>query len=56
MARLGEIATATDCTHIAWVASASNTLGMNFYQQLGATVVHQEGDAVTLQLVTAGVA
>jgi GNAT superfamily N-acetyltransferase len=50
LARLGEIATAADCTHIAWVASASNALGMNFYRRLGATVVHQDGDAVTLHL------
>src|SRR5262245_16355658 len=38
MARLAELATAADCTHIAWVASASNAAGMGFYRRLGATV------------------
>ncbi|HEV3438990.1 MAG TPA: GNAT family N-acetyltransferase [Gemmata sp.] len=50
MGRLAELATATDCTHIAWVASASNLVGMNFYRQLGAAVVNQTGDSVTLQI------
>ena len=50
MGRLAELATGTDCTHIAWVASASNAIGMNFYRQLGAKIIHQEGDAVTLQI------
>lgn len=50
MARLGEVAAKVDCSHISWVASASNTVGMGFYQRLGATIVHQAGDAVTLQI------
>ena len=50
MGRLAEVAAAADCTHIAWVASASNTIGMGFYRRLGATIVHQAGDAVTLQI------
>lgn len=50
MTRLAEVAVAADCTHIAWVASASNSVGMGFYRRLGATVVHQVGDAVTLQI------
>ncbi|TXT39020.1 MAG: N-acetyltransferase GCN5 [Planctomycetota bacterium] len=50
MTRLAELATAADCTHIAWVASASNTVGMDFYRRLGATVVHQAGGSVTLQI------
>jgi GNAT superfamily N-acetyltransferase len=50
MGRLAEVAAAADCTHIAWVASASNAIGMGFYRRLGATVVHQAGDAVTLQI------
>ena len=50
MGRLAEVAAAADCTHIAWVASASNTIGMGFYRRLGATVIHQAGDAVTLQI------
>lgn len=54
MGRLAELAAAADCTHIAWVASASNTVGMDFYRRLGATVVHQAGDAVTLQIEPAG--
>jgi len=29
---------------------ASNTVGMDFYRRLGATVVHQDGDTVTLQI------
>jgi GNAT superfamily N-acetyltransferase len=49
MRRLAELAAATDCTHIAWVASASNAVGMGFYRRLGATVVHQAGDAMTLR-------
>jgi hypothetical protein len=49
MHRLAELAQAADCTHIAWVARASNAAGMSFYRQLGA-VVHQAGDAVTLQI------
>ena len=48
MRRLAEVAAA--CTHIAWVASASNAVGMGFYQKLGANVVHEAGDAVTLQI------
>ena len=54
MGRLAEVAAAADCTHIAWVASASNAIGMGFYRRLGATVVHQAGDAVTLQIEPAG--
>jgi GNAT superfamily N-acetyltransferase len=50
MDRLAEVATAADCTRIAWVASASNAIGMGFYRRLGAAVVHQAGDAVTLQI------
>jgi GNAT superfamily N-acetyltransferase len=50
MGRLAELAEAADCTHIAWVVSASNAVGMGFYRRLGATVVHQAGDAVTLQI------
>jgi GNAT superfamily N-acetyltransferase len=54
MGRLAEVAAAADCTHIAWVASASNTVGMGFYRRLGATVIHQVGDTVTLQLEPGG--
>lgn len=50
MRRLAELAVAADCTHIAWVASASNRIGMNFYSKIGATIVSQSGDAVTLQI------
>jgi GNAT superfamily N-acetyltransferase len=50
MRRLAEVARGTDCTHIAWVASASNGIGMNFYRKLGAVVVQQTADAVTLQI------
>jgi GNAT superfamily N-acetyltransferase len=50
MHRLAERAGAADCTHIAWLASASNDIGMSFYRRLGATLVHQTGDAVTLQI------
>lgn len=50
MGRLAEEAAAADCTHIAWVASASNATGMGFYRRLGAAIVHQAGDAVTLQI------
>jgi GNAT superfamily N-acetyltransferase len=50
MTRLAEVAVAADCTHIAWTASASNTIGMAFYRGLGATVVDQAEDAVTLQI------
>lgn len=50
MGRLAEVAAAADCTHIAWVASASNAVGMGFYRRLGAAIVHQDGDAVTLQI------
>src|SRR5438132_4511056 len=50
MSRLAELAVAADCTHIAWVASASNAIGMGFYRRLGAAVVHQAGDTVTLQI------
>ena len=56
MHRLAAAAAAADCTHIAWVASASNTTGMHFYQRLGATVVHQDGDTVTLQIEPSRVA
>lgn len=54
MGRLAEVALAADCTHIAWVASESNAVGMGFYKRLGAVVVHQAGDAVTLQIDPAG--
>jgi GNAT superfamily N-acetyltransferase len=50
MGRLAEIAAAADCTHVAWVASASNAIGMGFYRRLGAVIVHQAGDAVTLHI------
>ena len=50
MGRLAEVAAAADCTHIAWLASATNAIGMDFYRRLGATLVHQDGDAVTLQI------
>lgn len=35
MRRLAAIAVEADCTHVAWVASASNAVGMNFYRRLG---------------------
>jgi GNAT superfamily N-acetyltransferase len=54
MVRLAELAADTDCTHIAWVASVSNALGMGFYRRLGAAVVHQAGDTVTLQVEPTG--
>lgn len=54
MSRLAEMAVAADCTHITWVTSASNAVGMDFYQRLGATVVHQVGDTVTLQIEPTG--
>src|SRR5262245_23049032 len=41
MSRLAEVAVSADCTHIAWVASASNAIGMGFYRRLGADVIHQ---------------
>jgi hypothetical protein len=50
MRRLADVAVEADSTHIAWVASASNAVGMSFYERLGATVVHRVGDAVTLQI------
>jgi hypothetical protein len=50
MRRLAEVAIVADCTHIAWIASASNTVGMSFYQRIGAAVIHQDGDAVTLRI------
>jgi GNAT superfamily N-acetyltransferase len=50
MVRLAEAAAAADCSHIAWLAGASNTVAMDFYRRLGATIVHQSGDAVTLQI------
>jgi len=50
MTRLAEVAAAADCTHIAWTASVSNAIGMGFYRQLGATIVHQVGDSATLQI------
>jgi GNAT superfamily N-acetyltransferase len=52
--RLAELAAAADCTHSAWVASASNAVGMGFYQRLGAIVVRQAGDTVTLQVEPTG--
>jgi hypothetical protein len=50
MRRLAETAMAADCTHIAWVASATNAVGMGFYRRLGATITHQTGNSVTLQI------
>src|SRR5579871_2366247 len=50
MRRLAEIARRNDCTHVAWLASASNAVGMSFYRKLGAIVVQQLGDAVTLRI------
>jgi GNAT superfamily N-acetyltransferase len=50
MRRLADLAVTADCTHIAWVASASNSVGMSFYEGIGATLVHQAGDTVTLQI------
>jgi GNAT superfamily N-acetyltransferase len=50
MSRLAEVAVSAGCTHIAWVASASNAVGMGFYQRIGATEAHRDGDAVTLQI------
>ncbi len=50
MHRLAELAVKADCTHIAWVASASNSVGMGFYRRIGASVVHQADEAVTLQI------
>jgi GNAT superfamily N-acetyltransferase len=50
MRRLGELAAAADCTHIAWVARATNEIGMGFYRRIGATIVEQVGNTVTLQI------
>lgn len=55
MSRLVELAAGTDCTHMAWVASASNGMAMDFYRGLGARVVHQVGDAATLEMGVAPV-
>lgn len=50
MRRLAEVAVAADCSHMAWVASGSNRVGMNFYRRIGATIASQSGDSVTLQI------
>jgi GNAT superfamily N-acetyltransferase len=50
MLRLAQIARGADCTNIAWLASASNSIGMSFYRKLGAVGVQQNGDAVTLRI------
>ena len=50
MHRLAQVARDADCTHIAWTASSSNTSGMNFYNRLGAVIIQQIGDSVTLQI------
>ncbi|HEY1189926.1 MAG TPA: GNAT family N-acetyltransferase [Gemmata sp.] len=54
MVQLAEVAAAADCTHIAWVASASNAVGVGFYRRPGAAIVHHGGDSVTLQIEPAG--
>lgn len=50
MRRLAEIALGANCTHLAWVASAGNRIGMSFYEKIGATIVCRSGDTVTLQI------
>lgn len=50
MRRLAEVAVEADCSHMSWVASGSNGVGMGFYRKLGAVVVSQSGDSVTLQI------
>jgi len=50
MRRLAERAVAADCTHIAWIASASNRIGMTFYAKIGTTIVSQTDDTVALQI------
>jgi GNAT superfamily N-acetyltransferase len=50
MHRLAQLAVDADCTHIAWTARSTNTTGMAFYNRIGATIIHQAGTAVTLQV------
>src|SRR5262245_48978512 len=52
MHRLAMVAAETDCTHIAWLASARNHSAMSFYKQMGAAIIHHDGDAVTFQIGT----
>ncbi|MBW4552278.1 MAG: GNAT family N-acetyltransferase [Aphanocapsa sp. GSE-SYN-MK-11-07L] len=44
MNTLAEVAEAHDCTHLAWTADARNQRGLNFYNQIGATIAEQTGD------------
>jgi GNAT superfamily N-acetyltransferase len=46
MQRLAMLALAQDCTHMAWTASAKNTVGVTFYEQLGAKVSQQQGESL----------
>lgn len=44
MEQLAQIAKTNDCSHIAWNADARNTLGLSFYNRLGAEIIEQHGN------------
>ncbi|PSN15638.1 GNAT family N-acetyltransferase [filamentous cyanobacterium CCT1] len=51
MAQLAQIAKENDCTHLAWNADARNTLGLCFYERLGAEITEQQGNRCFLRWV-----
>jgi GNAT superfamily N-acetyltransferase len=51
MAQLAQIAKKNDCTHLAWNADARNTLGLRFYNRLGAEITEQHGNRCFLRWV-----
>ncbi|GFE67938.1 GNAT family N-acetyltransferase [Chroococcus sp. FPU101] len=42
MNKLAQIASRTDCTHLAWNADVRNIRGLNFYNKIGAKINKQE--------------
>ena len=49
MAHLQQIAQENNCTHIAWIADARNTRGLEFYYRLGAKIIQQQANRCFFQ-------
>jgi GNAT superfamily N-acetyltransferase len=54
LAELRVIASARDCTHLAWTAAVNNPRGIAFYERAGAAIIDRRATQVTLHWATQG--
>ncbi len=50
MKTLTQIAENTNCTHMAWTASANNLRGVSFYGRIGAEIIDRKGNTLFLKM------